>query len=218
MKKAKIVLVGAVLAFMAVAASAFDLTVGIKAGVGYPFYSGSDYDAMLAGGASTKFRLGFSVGAFATLGIIDVLAIQPEIMYSHLGGNFGDASAIWYDNANAIEIPLLLKLRLKMGSARFCPFAGADVLIKVGDWNFELKDSSETLIMSGRWNPQYIRVPIIGVVAGFGFDMPARTGWVTIDARYLIGVMNRFTDNSPIRDWRQNAIQLLLGYGFAVAR
>jgi len=220
MKYTKIILIGAILVFVTVLASAFDVTIGIKGGVGYPFYSGSDYEAVLAAGASTKFRLGYSAGAFVTLGIINWLAIQPEIMYSSLGGNFGDSSSTWYDRANVIEIPLLLKLRLKMGSLRICPFAGADVLLKIGDWNFEVKDNAGNVLMSGTWNNQYLRVPIIGAPVGVGFDIPVGRGWVTIEARYLIGIMNRFTDDNPAgyTDWRQNAIQVLVGYGFAVVK
>jgi hypothetical protein len=218
MKQAKMILLGAILVFTTVCASAFDVTVGIQGGVAYPWFSGSDYDALLdLGGFTHQARFGFSAGAFTTVGIIDVLAIQPEIMYSRFGGNYGDSSVTWYHNAGVIEIPLLLKLRLKMTSwVRFCPVAGVDALLKIGDWDVEEKDSSGNILSSG--TATNIRVPIIGVLAGVGWEFPVGRGWVTISARYHIGVMNRFTADSPIEDWKQNSLQLLLGYGYSVLK
>jgi hypothetical protein len=220
MHRGKIILIAAILLLVALAASAFDLAIGFEGGVDFPFFSGSSYESVLAAGARTKIRFGFSAGAFITLGIIDFLAIQPEVMYSYLGGNFGDSAATWHEKAGVIEIPVLLKFRLKFGSTRFCPLAGADVLIRLGDWGFEIKDSAGILIGWGTYYSQYIRVPIIGVLFGFGFEFPTTGGWWTLNARYHLGIMNRFTDGNPagITDWRQSNIQVLLGYGFAVGR
>jgi hypothetical protein len=220
MKRTRIILIAAVLLLVTLGASAFDLTVGIKGGAGFPFFGGSDYTALLSAGTQTKFRFGFSVGAFVSLGIIDFLAIQPEVMYSSLGGNFG-ASGTWYDTANAIEVPLLLKVRLKYGSMRISPFVGADALFRLGDWTYEIKDSSgAVLVPKTAYDPQNIRVPIFGLAFGVGFEFPIGGGWLSLEARGLLGLQNRYTDNNTygFKDWRQNNISVLLGYGFDVIR
>jgi len=92
-----------------VQAFGFDVAAGAKGGIGFPSYSGSDYKDLLAGGGRTETRVGFSAGAFFSFGISDPLAIQLEALYSKLGGNFGDSYSTWYDNADAIEVPVLVK-------------------------------------------------------------------------------------------------------------
>jgi hypothetical protein len=200
------------------AASAFDVTIGIKGGVTAPFYSGSDYEAVLAGGAQTEFRLGFSVGGFITIGIFDLLAIQPEVMYSMMGGNFGDDLSTWYDSATVIEVPVLVKLRLKSGNLSIQPFVGPVVLIKIGEWDFEIKDDATDIVLAyGSYIMDKVRMPIIGAVAGLGFLIPVGGGVFSLDARYHLGLMSRFNEDTGL-DWKQNNIQLLIGYGFPVVK
>jgi hypothetical protein len=207
-----------VLLILPLAAFAFDVTIGVKGGVAAPFYTGADYEDLLAGGAQTEFRLGFSAGGFVTIGIIDLLAIQPEVMYSMMGGNFGDDLATWLDKVTFLEVPVLLKVRLKAGNLSLHPSIGPDFLIKIGEWKAELRDDTTGEVLPiATYDMSIMRMPIIGAVAGLGLLFPVGDGVLTVDARYHLGLMSRYTEDNGL-DWKQNNVQLLVGYGFPVVK
>jgi hypothetical protein len=115
--------------FAPVACFGFDLGLGVKLGAGYPFFSGQDYKdvleaATIASGVdaygasfSTRFKVGFSGGVYATLGFFDFLALQTEAIFSMGGGAIGfpenDELYSYREayNVSMIEVPVLLKLR-----------------------------------------------------------------------------------------------------------
>ncbi len=62
MKIIRFLAFGMCLLILPLAAFAVDITIGMKGGVGFPFYSGSDYESALAGIATTKVGPCFSAG------------------------------------------------------------------------------------------------------------------------------------------------------------
>jgi len=218
MKRLKVLGLAAILAILPLSAFGFDLTLGVKGGGALPFYSGSDYKNTVldAAGRETELRFGYSAGVFITLGVLDFLAIQPEVFYSALGGNYGDSSQTFKERVTVLEIPVLIKARIKIGGLLLSPFAGPDILIPIGEWSSELiDDDTGDVILSGAFVMSDIRNPSIGVVAGAGVVIPFGGFSFSIDARYLLGIQSMYTDAF---DWdvRQNAVQVLVGIGYNV--
>ena len=208
----------AILAILPSAAFGLDLTLGVKGGGALPFYSGSFYKDILltAAGRETELRFGYSAGIFADIGILDFLAVQPEVLYSSLGGNYGDSSETWKERATVIEIPVLLKVRFMLGGLQFSPFAGPDLLIPIGEWSQKrIDDSTGDVTLSGTFNMNDIRNLIIGVVAGAGLSIPLGGISVSVDARYHFGLQSMYTEAFNW-DVKQNAVQVLVGIGFEV--
>ena len=220
MKHLRFLVLAAIMTVLPLEAFGFDLTLGVKGGGALPFYSGTDYQETLldAAGRQTELRFGYSAGMFVTIGIVNFLAVQPEVLYSALGGNFGDSSQTFKENVTVLEIPVLLKARFRIGRLQLSPFAGPDLLIPIGEWSNKLiDDSTGDVLLSGTFDMNDIRNAIIGVVMGAGVLIPLGAVSVSLDARYHLGLQSMYTEAF---DWdvRQNAVQLLVGIGYNVIR
>ena len=86
---------------LCIPASSFcmDFAVVVRGGIGFPFFSGSDYQDLLDFGTSaveeygtyyrTRFMLSYSLGVSAEIGFFEFLSIQPEAHISWGGGAYG---------------------------------------------------------------------------------------------------------------------------------
>ncbi|BDU23371.1 MULTISPECIES: porin family protein [unclassified Flavobacterium] len=92
----------------AIAVMAFGFTnaqetrFGIKGGVNLSTLTGEYED-------DTKSLVGFTVGGFAEIKVIERLAIQPELLYSAQGARFEDAFGKYDAKLNYLNIPVLAK-------------------------------------------------------------------------------------------------------------
>lgn len=92
----------------AIAVMAFGFTnaqetrFGIKGGINLSTLTGEYED-------DTKSLVGFTVGGFAEIKVIERLAIQPELLYSAQGAKFEDAFGKYDANLNYLNIPVLAK-------------------------------------------------------------------------------------------------------------
>jgi hypothetical protein len=193
----------------------FDLAIGAKVGLTSPWYSGTGYDAWLAGVAERRAQLGLSGGLFVTLGLIDSLFLQPEVFYSRLGGSSGDGSISWEDQSNVLDAHLLVKGRFKAGRTWVCLFGGPALLAEMTH-DIRLTDRYGNFA-TGEWPEEIIRVPVFGLVAGAGVEFPAGPLLMSVDARYGLGLESRFTDDSGAGRWYQNEIQLMVGTAIVLA-
>jgi hypothetical protein len=202
--------------FMPCVAESFDLSLGVKAGVTFPWYFGSDYDSWLVYNTfRPNFKIGGSAGGFLTIGVASFLAIQPEVFFSGLGGSSSDGVVTWNDAANGLDLQVLLKLRTKPGKrARFNLFVGPDFFFTANPVKVSLIYYGY-LVGSGFWlYPN--RVPMYGVTAGLGLEFPLGWFFLTLDGRYNLGLVSRFTEDSPYRSWYQQSIQVMFGIGLVV--
>jgi hypothetical protein len=91
-----------------------------------PHFSGPDYKETLdLFGIHTQPRLGFSAGAFASLGLFDLLAVQPEAYHAFLGGRYGDDTGSFVEDPPVFQIPLLVKGRVESGGLVITLLAGS---------------------------------------------------------------------------------------------
>jgi hypothetical protein len=194
----------------------FDLDIGVKAGVTFPWYSGSGYATWIYP-FERIIKLGFSGGAFITIGMFDFLAIQPEVFFSQLGGRSGYGSVSLNDRWNGIDIQALLKARFHTRRrAIFDLFAGPNLQIKTGAVDFELKDYYGNVLLYGWWDESVLRDPVLGLVLGFGMEFPMGSYFFTMDARYSLGLWSRFTGSGGFGPWYQNSVQVMVGVGFVL--
>jgi hypothetical protein len=213
----------ALIVIIVLSTSAFSqsISAGIKGGIGLPFFSGSDYDdwvdAWTIGGdtINTQIKISFQVGAFISIDIMDFLAIQPEIYYTSSGGFYGNDNGYFADTVNFIEIPILIKAKFNTGGIIVNAFAGPDVLIRLGtDDEGNIYDDQGEDVGDITWNGDYLNSFLFQLVFGAGVDIPFEGFFITIDARYMLGLTQRFTNDSGTDDWKQNNIQIMVGIGF----
>ena len=100
---------------VAIAVMAFGFTnaqqtrFGIKGGLNITTYSGGDYwDA--------NSLVGFQIGGFAEIKVIERLAIQPEVLFSTQGASLDSPVGDFDDKLNYINVPDLVRL------LRYCIF------------------------------------------------------------------------------------------------
>ncbi|WP_378188230.1 porin family protein [Aquimarina sp. W85] len=80
-----------------VATQAQDLKFGFKGGVNFATLSGDDVDSDLDG------RTGYHIGAVAQVSLMDMIALQPEVLYS--------AQGVKDRNIDYLNVPVLLKYK-----------------------------------------------------------------------------------------------------------
>jgi len=215
---------------------AADVAVSFKLGLGYPFFSGRDYQDGLAlleadfladegyfVDWDTRINakgLGLHAGVSLTLGLSDWFALQPEVFFSRFGGCYGFDDPVNYgevffvDRLRCVETILLAAFRFGRGNRKVSLFAGPDVAFRWGE-------VVEKLYQEG-YPPQKYVYPdtlfarlFFNVVGGAGITYYLRNGMLlSLEARYtgsLGTIMNESVTGES--DWRQNSVQFMMGIG-----
>jgi len=202
----------------AASAGAGDAAFGVKAGVNLATFRGDG--AVLEndrGAISPGNRVGFVGGVFLSLPLGPSALIQPEVVYTQKGARYasGGDEIVW--EANYLEIPLLLKVRLGSGAARPALFVGPAAAFKLDakavgrsadgeqDENTEIGES----VRSVDW----------GLVLGGGVDIAAGDGTLTLEGRYTLGLSPLAKDPEPGQtrgsfDPKNGVLSFQVGYGF----
>ena len=182
--------------------------------------TGPDYkDYLDTNDYQTGLTLAVSGGIFTTIGLIDPLAIQLEAQYAFLGGKLGDDTQYIIQDTPVIQIPILVKGRIRAGNLIITPLAGPAVMFKMGEWKTVVRTSSGTEISSDTFPDEDIASFIIGAVAGAGLEFSTRIGTLSVEARYLIGLTQIFAESaSPYSNVRQDAVLVLIGFGFPIIK
>jgi len=189
--------------FSVVAASAalsaqIEVSKGIKAGINFTTFAGSQFSS--TNSTITQYLF----GAFAEVKFLDKISLEPEVFYDikgakvtikggpmFLGGN-GYAEN---DHFGYLEVPLLIKYYLPFSPAKLSVYAGPSVGFLL---NAKAKsvlaggDDSEIDIMSQTASPDY------GVVIGTGLNVPTGLIDATVDVRYDLGLKTVTTNGSHI--------------------
>jgi len=218
----------------------FDLSVALKAGLGYPFFSGTDYQAWLGAledvfladnGYPVDFETswiskssGYSVGLSMTLGLFDLLALQPEVFYTWAGGAYGYSdpggfgNVVYMDRLNYAEAVVLTVFRLGSGRRTLNLFAGPDLAVRLQNVRMRIYQEGN-LVAQGSWADTQFARWFWNLVVGAGVTSFYRDGRLfTFEARCTVGmssVMN--TQLTGLEFWKQNQLQLMLGFGRVLA-
>lgn len=185
----------ALLAGLTGAAQAQNVSLGLKAG---PSYSG------FVGPQATNYEsvFGFHAGLFANIGITDMLAFQPEVIYSQKGAKASNIDVT--KRLNYVDIPLSFHVNADGLFFEAGPQFGILVAAqdKAGSVSVDRKSSYNTLDF--------------GYLAGLGYQRKSGPG---IGVRYNGGFTNipkSYTvGNVTVQDnIRNSAFQLYLTYSF----
>lgn len=161
--------------------------LGIRAGVNFATVSGGEIPNV--GGIT-----GYYAGVYYQLSLIkDLLYFQPEVQYSGQGfSSSGTGTTIDY-NMDYITVPLLVKIYvIKIFSFEAGPQLG-----------FNISDSFDSTDLDG------YAVDTFDPAMAFGMNINLPFG-LSLDARYVLGFGDAFTDTSE----KNQVIQAGLGFKF----
>lgn len=185
----------------AIAVMAFGFTnaqstrFGVKAGLNLTTFAGGNY-------YDANSLVGFHVGGFAEIKIIERLAIQPELLFSTQGAKFdGGFYGDWDAKLNYINIPVLAKFFI---TKQFTVEAGPQIgfLVSAKEDGQEAKD--------------FYKSTDFGFNFGAGYNF---TDNFSVGLRYTVGLSNigdyQAEDTEEYLDSPKNSVLALsLAYKF----
>ena len=190
---------------------------GAKVGLNLAIVSS---DTLETYGIDTKMRLGFAVGGYATFEFGLPVFIQAEVLLSRKGCNWeselelfgttttfkGDAVLNYIDINPLAVYPINDNIRVFAG-----PSIGLSIGAKVNvdggaeDQDIEVED---------------INGVDVGLIIGASYRLSLLFGDLEVEARYSLGLENasKLTNGNvellDIKDFRNNIIQIIVGYAF----
>jgi hypothetical protein len=203
-----IVLAMAVVTLAAASASADSGGVagkGLKFGVNSADLTGAGVEPGLGP------QVGFTAGAFVTLGLTDRFFVQPEILYTEKGAESESRPNPYEYRFAYIEVPVMFKVTLASRGAAFRPyiyagpFVGAKVSARVETYlDRRQEEANEANLPS-------VRGIDAGFAVGVGADLKAGPGRVLVDLRYGKSLVNALTTADKVR---HRVFSISLGYSF----
>jgi len=224
----------ALLIFLAAAApaEAYDIALGLKAGLTSPYFTGDDYQDWLTFQEQdftatygfdfdfhSKWKTGLTAGAFFTLGLTRGFALQPELLLTAAGGAYGyDETDYYYalkmtDQLRILELPLLAVGRLQRNRTELKIFAGPAPCLRIGEVGIRIEENG--YVASGEYAEDQFARLFLSMVCGAGLTFFLHGGYfVSLDTRFSVGltpVIN--SDRTGLESWKQNSFQVLAGFG-----
>lgn len=168
---------------------------GVKGGLNLTSFSGGNY-------YDAKSLVGFQVGGFAEIKVIERLAIQPEVLFSTQGAKFdGGSLGDLDDKLNYINIPVLAKFFI---TKQFTVEAGPQLgfLVSAKSDGHDSKDDFKSVDTGFNFG------------AGYNF-----TDNVSVNLRYTVGLSNIADYNAEdfneyVDSPKNSVLALTLGYKF----
>lgn len=192
-----------------VAASMFavDFSVGLKGDLGWnKLIEKIMYDGEEQGDKDEDYKLRFAgkVGAVFGMQFTEVFAFEPELMI-HFGNGYsisGEQGGYPFDGKisfTTIELPLMFKAKLGMGSGYLAFAAGPTLNFAVGDITADVTvdvdgtsvDSSETM----SFEDMGMKTFSLGIALGAEYGLPVGPGNLVLGARWEMDLTNN-ADNS----------------------
>jgi hypothetical protein len=216
------VLITAILSVTA-AGWAAGLGIGLKGGLNIANLTGSD---LLQGNniadETKNSRLGVIIGVFVAFNISDMLAIQPEFLYTQKGGKYEGTLAEQAGEAftseiklDYLEIPILLKASFLPNAAVIQPnlYFGPAFALKLKATTET--DQGEGEIYSDNNIPEggNVKSNDYGLVFGGGLDFNLKGPEIGIEARYTLGLTD-WTAAQPV-DMKNGTFSILASIGFS---
>ncbi len=214
---------------------------GIKGGLNFSTLSGDFTPSTTT--LNKESVTGYNIGAYGYLGFNPLLALEAEVNYTQLGVKYsGIVSQIGTSTTsitsnltyNYIQIPILMRLQTGFSDFKVWGNVGPYVGLSLGGNNKSLETKVIGGIAGNITNLTPIDVPLksgddiqsvdFGVMAGAGIGYKVGPGYITFDARYVLGLNKSFnsltlgtTANSltvNYDDLKNRSIVLNLGYLF----
>jgi len=169
---------------------------GVKGGVNFA----TQVTTGTGEGVGVKSLIGFNAGVYGNIFILDFLAVQPELLVSSRGSDWDDPYYNVKDKLTYIDLPLLVKFQpVKYVNIHAGPQFGMLLSAKQED-----DDSGDISDIKDWYNAMDI-----GIVLGAEANLPFK---VNLTVRYVIGLVSATNDVEYIEPWRNNFLQVSLGY------
>ena len=215
-----------------VAASMFavDFSVGLKGDLGWnKLIEKTMYDGEEQGDADEdyKFRFAGKVGAVFGMQFTEVFDFEPELMI-----HFGDGIAIHQEDGGmtydgkigftTIELPLMFKAKLGMGSGYLAFAAGPTLNFAVGDITVDAtveyggttQENSETM----SFEDMGMKTFSLGIALGAEYGLPVGPGNLVLGARWEMDLTNSADNSDAPEGWegitKRMAIMPSIAYMF----
>ncbi len=151
-------------------------------------------------GVAVRSLIGFNAGVYGNVFILDFLAIQPELLVSSRGSDWDDPYYNVKDMLMYIDLPLLVRYQpVKYVNIHAGPQFGMLLSAKQQD-----DDTGEISDIKDWYNSLDM-----GVAFGAEANLPFR---INLTVRYVIGLVSATNDVEYIEPWRNNFLQVSLGY------
>lgn len=179
------------------------LSKGIKGGLNFANYRGSDV-------SGTSSRKTLVVGGFVKINLLNIIALQPEVLYSGKGAKVETSSSKITDKIAYLEIPILLRVNtINAGVLK----AGL-----IGGPSFAFRLSAKrTTEANGQSNETDLKDVIksndVGAVIGIGVDLGAGVISLVGDIRYTLG-LSSIDDSSSNLDIKNGVLSTMVGIAF----
>lgn len=171
------------------------ISKGIKGGLNFANFRGDDVE----GNSSRKALV---VGGFVKINLLNIIALQPEVLYSGKGAEFEVNSNKTTTKITYLEIPLLIRLNtINAGVLKAGLIAGPS-------FAFTLSAKSDDTDIKNS-----IKSNDMGAVVGIGVDLGAGVISLTGDVRYTLG-LNSIDDSGADLDIKNGVFSVMVGIGF----
>ena len=184
------------------------ITGGLKAGMNIANLHGDDVI-----GPYYESKMGFCAGGFITFKVANIVAIQPEVLYTQKGTKqeeefMGETWKATF-NLNYLEIPVLLKVIMPVqGMIKPHLFVGPYFAYNLtAKLKMEYNGSFDEIDFD-----EYVKNTDFGAVFGGGIDFGLPAGKIVFDARYSLGLTT--IDEEGFEDVKNNVFSFMLGYAF----
>ena len=173
-----------------------------------PFYPGGDRGS----------RLGITLGAFAHLGIGNIFAFEPQILYSQKGCKYSNAVPAWDDQfilkVDYLEVPVIVRVYIPpIPIVKFNVFGGGyfgyNIVAKYRytETGYEEEGDLDDIFVPNVEDIDY------GLAFGAGAVYPIMNVIVRLDFKYSLGLA-KIWDFPPDDDIRNGVISVIASFGF----
>jgi hypothetical protein len=167
-------------------------------------------------------RTGFTWGGWLQVGLGDVFAVQPEVMFSPKGGSRTiDDIKVSFD-LSYIDVPLLLMARIPAGDSPILPVLYVGPVVSF-ETKCRVKGQGEGIDVSADCasiddDPIETKSTDFGAAFGGGLEFYLGTLTMYLEARYNLGLVNIDDSGSPDEFSVKNRTwAFLFGLGYVLA-
>jgi len=211
----KVLLVVIPMAIFVFNANAQFFSYGIKMGVNYSTITNlkeiqiPSSVQILEGSGNNSYRFGYNAGAFFRISLLNILAIQPEILYSNQGvKSSGKITGSDVDYSSTIKldyinIPVILQIYLipNILNLEVGPQLGFLINSKQSyEFSLNNNDYDQTSKISG------VNDVDLSLALGLGIKIPLIP--VGVNARYTFGLTDTYTEVDNAKSTRNGVFQL----------
>lgn len=185
--------------------------VGLKGGWVRPTLAGSDIQ-------NTSARNTFGGGAFLTLHLAPMFALQPEVLYLNKGTQATEEGVNAEFRLGYVEIPVLARLTFPMEGARVRPhiFAGPAVAFRS---KCQVSASGGGVSLTMACDDPNVDTPLKrvdwSITGGAGLSVPLGRISGLLEARYDYG-LTKIDDSSAAADVKNRAFMVFAGVAVPV--